>query len=203
MSDPPPCAPNDQELVQRIHDGDEIAFRLALERVTPRTLGWLIRKYNGILDHAELEDVLQEGAIALWISPPTIGERFSLEAWFLGVVTHKAIDILRRRGDVFIQGLNTDIQVAGRARHELSEGDGPDLAALFEAIATLSPLQRTVIEADLACDGHADDDQLASELGKSKESIQTFRSKALRKLRTRMHAGGIPDGGGVEKDERK
>jgi RNA polymerase sigma factor (sigma-70 family) len=195
MSDQPPSAPNDEELLQRIHDGDEHALRSALERVTPRARGRLTILCKGILDDAELDDALQEGMIALWRSPPPVRPGISLEVWFFGVARHKAIDILRRRRNVVTHPMDSGMDPPVRLSDDPSDRPGSDLVDLFEAIATLSPLERTVIEADLACDGHADDDQLARDLDTTKQSIQVARSKARNKIRKYLHTKEVPNGG--------
>ncbi|MGZ4110202.1 MAG: RNA polymerase sigma factor [Actinomycetota bacterium] len=84
----------DRELVQRIRRGDEEAFRGLFGRYAPTAKALaqrLVRQSN------LAEEIVQEAFLALWRNPDGYDqERGSVRSWLMGMVHHRAVDLIRR-----------------------------------------------------------------------------------------------------------
>jgi RNA polymerase sigma factor (sigma-70 family) len=81
-------------LIKQLLVGDQTALRVIVERFSPIVLG-LAHKVVGQASLAE--EAAQDTFLALWRRPEAFDpERGTLRAFLLGVVHHKAIDLVRR-----------------------------------------------------------------------------------------------------------
>src|SRR4249920_2566400 len=84
----------DRDLIERVANGDEDAFRD------------LFRRYGAVAKALALrvirqpflaEEITQEAFLALWRSPDSYrGDRGSVRAWLMSTVHHRAVDVIRR-----------------------------------------------------------------------------------------------------------
>ncbi len=137
----------DRELVRRVVDGDEDAFRGLFRRYGPTALAVARR----IVRQPFLaEEIVQEVFLAVWRNPGGYDpQRGSVKAWLMGMTHHRAVDAVRR-------------EEANRRRTEeaVPETDVEDPAvvvveelglpeerrAVRSALDALPPEQRQVIE---------------------------------------------------------
>jgi RNA polymerase sigma factor (sigma-70 family) len=137
----------DRELVRRVGDGDEDAFRGLFRRYGPTALAMARR----IVRQPFLaEEIVQEVFLAVWRNPGGYDpQRGSVKAWLMGMTHHRAVDAVRR-------------EEANRRRTEeaVPEPDVEDPAvvvveelglpeerrAVRSALDALPPEQRQVIE---------------------------------------------------------
>ena len=128
----------DLELLRRIGDGDEGAFRDLFRRYGPSGKALALR----IVRQPFLaEEILQEAFLALWRNPAAyIADRGSVRGWLMSAVHHRAVDYVRR-------------EEAQRRRSREMETDagqavGPDVA---EALADDAEMvsRRVVVRAAL------------------------------------------------------
>ena len=84
----------DRDLVRRIGEGDEDAFRDLFRRYGPASKALAAR----IIRQPFLaEEIVQEAFLALWRKPASYREdRGSVRAWLLSTVHHRAVDHVRR-----------------------------------------------------------------------------------------------------------
>lgn len=85
---------HDRELVQRLRRGDEDAFRGLFSRYAPAAKALALR----VVRHSHLaEEIVQEAFLAVWRNPDGYdGEQGSVRSWLMGVVHHRAVDLVRR-----------------------------------------------------------------------------------------------------------
>jgi RNA polymerase sigma factor (sigma-70 family) len=84
----------DRELVRRVGDGDEDAFRRLFRRYGPTALG-LARRI--VRQPFLAEEIVQEVFLAVWRDPGGYDpERGSVRAWLMGMTHHRAVDAVRR-----------------------------------------------------------------------------------------------------------
>lgn len=84
----------DLDLVRRVRDGDEAAFRSLFRRYGPAANG-LARRV--VRQPFMAEEVVQEAFLALWRDPLAYREdRGTFRAWLLSAVHHRAVDMVRR-----------------------------------------------------------------------------------------------------------
>jgi RNA polymerase sigma-70 factor, ECF subfamily len=84
----------DRDLVARIADGDEAAFRGLFRRYAPNAIALAQR----VVRQAFLaEEIVQEVFLAVWRDPGGYDpERGSVKSWLMGMVHHRAVDAVRR-----------------------------------------------------------------------------------------------------------
>lgn len=85
---------HDRELVQRVRNGDEDAFRGLFGRYAPTAKALALR----VVRQSQLaEEIVQEAFLVVWRHPEGYdGERGSVRSWLMGVVHHRAVDAVRR-----------------------------------------------------------------------------------------------------------
>jgi RNA polymerase sigma-70 factor, ECF subfamily len=84
----------DRDLVRRVADGDEDAFRRLFRRYAPAAKSLAAR----VVRQAFMaEEIVQEAFLVLWRSPDSYREdRGSFRAWLMSTVHHRAVDLVRR-----------------------------------------------------------------------------------------------------------
>ncbi|ESQ15980.1 MAG: sigma-70 family RNA polymerase sigma factor [Thiohalocapsa sp. PB-PSB1] len=85
-----------QPLWQRAQDGDDVAYRQALEQIATRLRGWLRRRMQTLPD--DIEDLLQETLLAIHLQRGTYDPAVPVSRWVLAIARYKLIDLWRRRG---------------------------------------------------------------------------------------------------------
>jgi RNA polymerase sigma-70 factor (ECF subfamily) len=102
MHDPPPAPASDEfeahlrPLWQRAQDGDEAAYRDALQRMAARLRAYLRRRLQAWPD--DVEDLVQETLLALHLQRGTWEPALPVSAWMIAIARHKLVDQWRRRG---------------------------------------------------------------------------------------------------------
>jgi RNA polymerase sigma-70 factor (ECF subfamily) len=84
----------DRELIARVRAGDAAAFRGLFDRYAPTAMA-LARR---VVRQSHLaEEIVQEAFMAVWRDPGAYdGERGSVKGWLMGMVHHRAVDLVRR-----------------------------------------------------------------------------------------------------------
>lgn len=84
----------DRELLARLQQGDEDAFRGLFDRYAPTAHALALR----VVRQAHLaEEIVQEAFMAVWKNPGGYDtDRGSVRSWLMGTVHHRAVDLVRR-----------------------------------------------------------------------------------------------------------
>ena len=136
------------DLVRRIAQGDQSAFALFYNRLSPVLYGVAFRMMN---DHSDAEDVLQEGMAYIWRKANSFdASRSSAFAWAAMIVRNKAIDKLRARR----RGERLRERVKGSSDLSSDQDDTSALEPLFReqrnqvrsVLSQISPDQREALE---------------------------------------------------------
>ena len=84
----------DRDLVRRVIQGDEEAFRDLFRRYGPMAKSLAARIVRQTFT---AEEIVQEAFLALWRSPDAYREeRGTFRSWLLSTVHHRAVDLVRR-----------------------------------------------------------------------------------------------------------
>jgi RNA polymerase sigma-70 factor, ECF subfamily len=86
----------DDELINRLSGGDDVALRELFSRHAPM----LAARLRAVLPAADVEDVLQETFIAAWHGAHRYEPRGVAGGWLWGIARRQAALMLRRRGPV-------------------------------------------------------------------------------------------------------
>ena len=177
-------AVRDAELHRRVTNGDGEAFHELYRRYGSAAFGLALR----ITAQPMLaEEVTQDAFLALWRTPEAFdATRGAFRSFFLSLVHHRAVDAVRRE---------ERLRRRAERASNLEPVRGEDVAdvvveeaylgvrrkEVLEALTTLSPEQRQVIE--LAYFGGLTQTRIAERLGIPVGTVKTRTLAAMRKLR--------------------
>lgn len=191
------------ELADGLLNDDESVLEGILRLSGPSVMAVMKRRYYGVLNEADLEDIMSIGLFRLW----TARQRFdplrgSVQVWFFRIVENVARDVLRlgwqkaRQMEVFDEfgtmpskcngyGGHVDRQIPRSCSATKLEAD------LREIIGALPEAQRHIITADaMAKDDVASSEWLSEELGMPKSTVRVYRKRAMDRIRKELKQRG-------------
>jgi RNA polymerase sigma-70 factor (ECF subfamily) len=124
---------DDDTLIARLADGDDLALRELFSRHAP----WLAARLRAVLPAADVEDVLQETFLAAWRGAGGYRPDGVAGGWLWGIARRQAALLLRRRGPATM-ALPAELAVSDEADSAVTRAD------LAEAVGTLEPAEREV-----------------------------------------------------------
>ena len=175
-----PSEDPDADLVARVGQGDEAAFRVLMTRKLRRTHALAARLLN---DGAMADDVAQDAFLQLWRSARQwrAGEaRF--DTWFHRVVLNLCTDRLRRRRVTFVAEPPEQVDQALAADGQMLRQEAA--ARVRDAVSRLPPRQREAIV--LHTYQELSNGEAAAALGVSVEALESLLSRARRSLRSML-----------------
>jgi RNA polymerase sigma-70 factor (ECF subfamily) len=188
-------ADRDQETARLLMRGDHEGLRRLLVDHAGKVLALLRKEFLRVLDFQEIEDAVAQASTRAWRS----GSRFdpsrgSLGAWFFTIARNCARRVLETKGRHATLSLVEDLDSTATAVAARADDAAPDramaadsfLADVRRCIEALAPQQRAVLMADFAAGGMASNDELATQLGTTKNSIYVSRNNGRRNLRAAM-----------------
>ncbi|MGC1776883.1 MAG: sigma-70 family RNA polymerase sigma factor [Xanthobacteraceae bacterium] len=172
-------------LLGAVARGDEAAFEQLYGETRAKLYGVLLR----ILGRPALADeVMQETYLKVW----RMADRFdptlaSPITWMVAIARNRAIDIVRKRGDVSIEEEPEALEVASEtpaplARREMTE----ELKQLLFCLGKLDPEKQRIVL--LAYYSGWSRDQLAQKLDIPVNTIKTWLRRSLLEIRECMGA---------------
>jgi len=172
----------DEELMERVHDGEVRAFEVVFDRHATAAFSLAYRMSGR---RAAAEDIVQEAFLSLWRSSRAYDPaRGSVRSWVMSVVHNRAIDALRRQGardrDVPDDGIAERLSSPDRTDAEAERRD--DARRVRTALDELPPDQRRVIE--LAFFGGFTHTQIAEMLDLPPGTVKGRMRLGLTKMRT-------------------
>lgn len=174
----------DRDLIERLLDGDEDAFRGLFQRYAPSAKALAQR----ILRQSHLaEEIVQEAFTAVWKNPGAYdGERGSVRSWLMGMVHHRAVDLVRReeahrrRAEAAIpQALEEEADHADEVVQQLAAPD--ERRVVRAALADLPEEQRRVLEM-MYFDGLSQS-QIAEKTGIALGTVKSRTLLGMRRMR--------------------
>jgi len=172
----------------------EVALSELLRKYGSTIKGMVLSRFGNALQKDEVQDVLIRTATKAWRYAASFDERkASLCTWLVAIALREATDVLKENTPEF-GGIEDEDSVENcffdTDASDDNEIDAKNDTKLFRdlrtVIVSLPPLQRAVIEADLACGGTADAGRLAEFHGTTKNSIYVSRVKAKTKIETEL-----------------
>lgn len=179
---------SDEDLMQLVSQGDPRAFELLYDRHSTVAFS-LAYRMTGL--RAAAEDVVQEAFLSIWRSGARYDQtRGSVRTWVLGVVHHRAIDVLRRnlRHDkrrASDEGIEERFEAADRT--DVAAARREEAAEVREALAALPAEQSKVIE--LAYFGGFSHSEIANMLQTPVGTVKGRIRLGLEKLRGQLGDG--------------
>jgi len=179
---PDPLALADEDLMERVRDGDARAFEVVFERHADAAFSLAYRMCGR---RAMAEDVVQEAFLSLWRSGARYDRtRGSVRSWVLGVVHNRAIDLFRRDTVRAGKDVSDDAAVERLQAPEGTEAEAlrrDDATQVRGALQQLPDDQRQVIE--LAYFGGFTHTQIAEQLHLPAGTVKGRMRLGLTKLK--------------------
>ena len=171
------------ELIAGVAKGDATAFQRLYEATRAKLYGVLVR----ILGRPELaEEVMQETYLKVW----KMADKFdpslaSPITWMVAMARNRAIDIVRKRGEVSIEEEPDALNVAAEtpaplARREMTE----ELKRLLACLGKLDPEKQRIVL--LAYYSGWSREQLSTKLEIPVSTIKTWLRRSLMEIRDCM-----------------
>jgi RNA polymerase sigma-70 factor (ECF subfamily) len=178
---------DDEELMRLVCENDSTAFATLYER---HARAAFVRALHMCGTHTLAEDVVQEAFLSLWRGAPLYdSSRGTVRTWVLGIVHHRALDILRRgvaydRGSVGVEGIEEQLEATESTEREVARRYAArELRAILRR---LPPEQSRVIE--LAYYGGFTNTEIAAMLGAPVGTIKGRMRLGLKKMRSQLHS---------------
>ena len=183
----------DSEIALTMAVGDQEGLRLFLQAYGRRIKAFLVKHYGHVLQRAEVAEAFNLAIYTIWRFADRYDEsKGSLPSWSIRIAQRAAQTVLRRETRYRSKHLEYDAMYDPAEAESGSDAgtvapaersDDPRSDALYKAIDRLPPLQKAIVEADLAADGLANAQRLAEIHGTSKNSIYVSRGKAHKSLK--------------------
>jgi RNA polymerase sigma-70 factor (ECF subfamily) len=167
---------SDEDLMARIGQGDEPAFRLLARRYLPRSLG-LARRVLG--NEADAEEVVQEALLRVWLNAARWRPTAAFRTWFYRVLLNLCLNRKRRAPFAALADIEEPADPAPGPSLEIEHRQTDRLVAA--AIADLPDRQRAAIVLTYQ-EGMSNADT-AAVLGTSVSGVETLLVRARRALR--------------------
>ena len=88
---------SDEQLIERIADGDQLAMRTLYARHHMPVFRFVLRM---VRDRTTAEDILSDVFLDVWRQAPDFEGRAAVSTWLLAIARYKSLSSLRRRQDV-------------------------------------------------------------------------------------------------------
>jgi RNA polymerase sigma-70 factor, ECF subfamily len=193
-----PGFPRDDDLIDGLRRRDEAALVALYDRYARPAFSLALKLLH---DQELAEDVLQEVFLKLWNRPEMyVPERGRFLPWLLGVIHHRAIDVLRSRAAENRHHVTTDqrqllLELTADVNHLADPADhvviGLEIQAVRQALQRLPIEQQEVLVLSLL--GGLTHTEIAERLGQPLGTVKTRVRLGLRKLRSALMAEGLPE----------
>jgi RNA polymerase sigma factor (sigma-70 family) len=187
-----PTEEDDATLLRRIADRrDESALKELMRRYTPKAMGYLLRNFARQLKHPDMDQAVIDAFFKVWEKAHKFDQARKFGPWFIPFVRHAALDILEREKDQPRGGLGYDLPDHDTDYSDDEPGHAPNASWRGEQLNQiieneLRGFEQILARADLAAGGQEDTQVLMKEHGKSKEVVQSTRSKVRKKIKEKI-----------------
>jgi len=185
---------SDSDIALMMAMKDEKGLRLFLQRYGGRMKAFLTKYYGQVLQQAERDEALNWAIHRIWHCADRYDEsKGQLSSWAIRIAQNAAKSVLRREANFCSKNweYEDDFDPADPSSEndetaQLFGPDDPRWEYVLKAIDTLPPLQKAIIQADLAADGTANAQRLSEIHGSPIGSIYVSRNKAHKTLKKRV-----------------
>lgn len=183
------AAETDRALVERVAKGDRAAVRLLFMRHHARVYRFAARQTGS---EQMADDIANEVFLELWRQAPAFEGRSEVSTWLLGIARFKALSLLRKRKEDWIDDDDAAQVADGADTPEVVTMKEDKAAALRRFIDAMPEEHRTVI--DLAYYHGQSVSEIGEVLGIPVATVKTRMFYARKKLGEALKAAGYDRG---------
>ncbi|MGD9669557.1 MAG: sigma-70 family RNA polymerase sigma factor [Hyphomicrobiaceae bacterium] len=163
--------------------GDEAAYRRALELISRRVRGYVAYGFKTYGYRGEdVEDVVQETLLTVHLKRQTWDDSRPIEPWLKAISRNKLVDHLRRKGHRKLVPIDDFAEVLAAPTNSAAEQLGPP----EDLLSGLKERDRAIVEA-ISIEGHSAR-EIGDRLGMREGAVRVALHRALRTLAAR-HRG--------------
>ena len=186
---PRPPEIDDDALILRMLDKDETALEEILYVYGPKVMGFLRKSFGDALNEPELHETFNRAAFNLWrFADRFKPERGSLRGWFIRIARNAAIGVLRGETRHLAKDLEYDPAYDPADDHpdaspDVDSKENGRLQKLHDFIHNkLTGFERIVAINCFKAGAEPDTARLAAIYGKTRQNVDTVRSKVKKKI---------------------
>ncbi|MER9224059.1 sigma-70 family RNA polymerase sigma factor [Mesorhizobium sp. M0437] len=183
------AAETDRALVERVAKGDRAAVRLLFMRHHARVYRFVARQTGS---EQMADDIANEVFLELWRQAPAFEGRSEVSTWLLGIARFKALSLLRKKKEDWIDDDDAAQVADGADTPEVVTMKEDKAAALRRFIDAMPEEHRTVI--DLAYYHGQSVSEIGVVLGIPVATVKTRMFYARKKLGEALKAAGYDRG---------
>lgn len=175
----------DQELLERLKKGDELAYKEIYTRYWPLLFRHSIKVLH---DEDQAMDVVQDIFTSFWLNHASLSQDTSLASYFYTATRNRALNMINREKskERYLESLQSYINKGEYITD--NEVNFNELSAEIESeISKLPPRMREIFE--LRQNAGLSYKQIAIQLGISNETVKTQVARALKSLRSKFGCG--------------
>ena len=183
---------NVQEIIKRIKEGDQAAFRELVEAYRQSAFSLAFRI---VCDEEEARDVVQESFIKIWIKIGTYDISQKFQTWMYRIITNSAIDKVRqmkRRRLVSIEKVQDRIENKDAGSFG-NEDDNADIARLIRHLADGLPEKQQLVFILRDIEG-VESDEVGKILDLSADSVKSNLYHARKTIREKLVRANLYEG---------
>lgn len=174
---------SEEELIRRSQQGDEVAFRLIVEKYKSALFG---TAYLIVRDHQIAEEAVQETILKMWKHLPSLRVSSSIKPWLLRIVVNEAKQLLRKKR-VSTVPLEQASELPDDCDADQILTNNENHRLLRRAITSLSPGQREVVV--LRYFTELSVPEIAMAISTREGTVKSRLSRALDRLEEIMEGG--------------
>jgi DNA-directed RNA polymerase specialized sigma24 family protein len=181
---------DDVTLVRRVaQERDEQSLAKLMKRWSLKVTRYLASQFDHQLDRDEIDQAVNDAAQNLWRSARTFNpEKGKFGTWFLTIAHRAALDIIDSEKKHVAAGMDFDPKdpVSDECDEDseslsVDEWRADQMDDIIENV--LIGFEQILARADMAVGGSADSARLAEKHNKTKNTVQSTRSKVRKKIR--------------------
>ncbi len=173
----------DFELISRIRDGEEAAFRVVFDIYSAKLYNF---SFRFLKNKEQCQEVVQETFLSFWVNRAKLDAQYPLAPFLYTITRRLTLNSLRKiaNSETAINKLWINIQKVSNETEELVMHD--DLRRFTEEVLTKLPRQQQLVyrmsrQEDLSYD------EIAEELNISRNTVRNHLVAALKTLKTQLH----------------
>jgi len=172
----------DFELITRIKEGDEVAFRIVFDSFSSKLYYFSLRFLK---DKESCQEVVQEVFMSLWINREKLDTQYPIAPYLYTITRRLTLNALRQvaNSQIAMEKMWLNLQVSSNETEELVYLE--DLERFTEQVLASLPKQQQLVYR-MSRQQELSYDEIAEELNISRNTVKNHLVSALKTLRTQL-----------------
>lgn len=172
----------DFELINRIKEGDELAFRIVFDSYSSKLFYFSLRFLK---EKEPCQEVVQEVFLSLWINRDKLDPQYPIAPYLYTITRRLTLNVLRQvaNSQIAMERMWMNLQISTNETEELIHLE--DLQRFTEQVLANLPKQQQLVY-KMSRQQELSYDEIAQELNISRNTVKNHLVSALKTLRTQL-----------------